>query len=807
VVAMDHVEEESLDRDFDRYPVPEPDSRVLYWGSRRPYIDQKDVDWADEAGEWPTFLRQFVDSLDFGQRERLYMVLSRRNRTITEFNEVMLAVLGCNLATELLGSSSQASGALNYLTSYVSKGPTDIQHSMVLFHEAVQHSMEHKSNASDADTPERRGKLIATRFLNNFFRQQEMSAPQVSACILGVKADMSTVKQVYVFVWAAVRLARLLRAGTTAGGEADPEPEPLPDELTAGQTVGIVSIPGESPVLVSQEELYRNRGPEAGCLNLQEFACLVTRSVLKTGDRAAAKSNSAGMDSDGSDSEGSDVDQLSAGASVPRRKQIGRNRNKVLRLHPDYSLYDVLGLSVNSKQLSPFMTGVPPKPPGPPPDPESGLLEPWQEVADMFAEAILTAFEPWDWEARMPRGEPTFAHLCTFMRELELGADGRGPTFVGRSRASLIYNWIHMGSPNGEHKWMLRQWRMRAATILTKKLLGLSSDAPAFSRGRGKSAAEPENGHSDAAQDAEDAAQLALQREAADSISAIRELTGPVGKDNTAHVAHLAEVAEHSRDCVDSVNRVFGELSTTPSGSAADRPIYMRERVSDVVLTTTRLATVIRAMEAPFPVMPAVSATAGAAEAVPARPTPSGGMPGYSTSDTVPPLEKPLNAGQQDFIDTMMPYMRQLREWKDRPPVSRGRRPEAPQLFLHGGPGTGKSFVLNRLVQVAQSMGVVVECMTYTNIAAKALPPGSQTVNTGLRLSRSAVTGAHNPPTVDARKSLYNKWSHVDVVVIDEASMIGPIFLGVIVEQLSIIMDSKEVAGGLCLILTGGKMQ
>lgn len=816
VEQMEFVEEEDkswgLDRDYTRNPLPEPDSRVLYWATRRPFIELSDVDWTDAAGQWPTYLRTFVDGMNDFQRAKMHAVLSQRNCTITEFNATMLAVLSCNIAMEMLGSTSQAQGALNYLSDYVSKGPTDIQHSMILFHEAVKHSMEYKSNAEDAAMPERRGKLVLTRFLNNYFRQHEISAPQVAACIIGVRADMCSVKQVWVFVWSAVQLARSLRVSTVAGAggaAAADVPDPLPDELTAGTTVGIVNIPGRQPVLVPQEELYRNRGCQARFLNLQEFACVVTRVVLKQGGDGSNAGNvdsdsESGSDSDGDTqrtaADGSVTQDAAASGSVSGRKRIGRNRNKVLRLHPDYHLYDVLGLSVNSKQLSPYMTGVPPTPPGPPPSAESGLLEPWQEVADLFAEAILTAFKPWDWQTRMPVGEPKFAHLCSFMRDLEHGTDGRGATFVDRSRASLIYNWIHMGTVDGSHKWMLRQWRMRAATVLTKKTLGVSLDAPAFSK---KGTSETVPTYSDGANDAEDAAQLALAREAAECISSIHDLVGPVEKDNTAHAAHLAEVAEHSRECVASLNRLFGDLSSTPVGTAETRPAHMHDKLSGVVLTTTLILSVLAAIERPMPVVPV--ADIAAPVAIPAQPTPAGSMPACSSRDSVAPADRQLNAGQQEFIDAMMPYMRLVAGWKAKPAVTRGPRPVAPQFFLHGGPGTGKSFVLNRLVQVGQSLGVVVDCMTYTNIAAKALPTGTQTINTGLRLSHNAVQGRQDAPKGHAKQSLYNKWRHVDIVIVDEASMVGPILLGVIVERLSIVLDTPEVAGGLCLVLAGGQ--
>ena len=78
---------------------------------------------------------------------------------------------------------------------------------------------------------------------------------------------------------------------------------------------------------------------------------------------------------------------------------------------------------------------VPRNVPRPPPAKPSQLTNSWKKQARLFSEYFLTLFKPWNYSTEnggtLP-GPITWNSLCQFIKELEEGKDGLGPTFFER---------------------------------------------------------------------------------------------------------------------------------------------------------------------------------------------------------------------------------------------------------------------------------------------------------------------------------------------------------------------------------------
>ncbi len=126
-----------------------------------------------------------------------------------------------------------------------------------------------------------------------------------------------------------------------------------------------------------------------------------------------------------------------------------------------------------------------------------------------------------------------------------------------------------------------------------------------------------------------------------------------------------------------------------------------------------------------------------------------------------------LNVDQRRIVDEVVGWLRERRlaALADAP------CPPPPRLFVHGGPGTGKTFVVRCLVEEMQreDLGNCI-CAAFTAAAAILLPNG-MTVHRALSLGirRTSRRGATLHDDVRAQATA--------LLVIDEASMLSPTLL------------------------------
>ena len=126
-------------------------------------------------------------------------------------------------------------------------------------------------------------------------------------------------------------------------------------------------------------------------------------------------------------------------------------------------------------------------------------------------------------------------------------------------------------------------------------------------------------------------------------------------------------------------------------------------------------------------------------------------------------------------------------------------------LFVTGGGGVGKSYLTSAIVKTLRDQGRRVAVTASTGVAASLIH--GQTLHSLLGL------GLADKPVDDlvriarARRKLVHTWRRMDVLVIDEVSMIDPDFFIKVDLVVQGLRESTEPFGGLQLLLIGDFFQ
>lgn len=142
-----------------------------------------------------------------------------------------------------------------------------------------------------------------------------------------------------------------------------------------------------------------------------------------------------------------------------------------------------------------------------------------------------------------------------------------------------------------------------------------------------------------------------------------------------------------------------------------------------------------------------------------------------------------------------------------------GCKPEPPRLFIDGGPGTRKTYLINFIKKNAEKLGLSVITCAYTGSVVDNLPKGARTIYSmfGFRVedphaAKDYQMGPTQKKMVDLRKNI--NLATVCMLIIDEISYVISKFLGRIEKRLREIMAKKNLPfGGLAVIIVGDMYQ
>lgn len=123
-------------------------------------------------------------------------------------------------------------------------------------------------------------------------------------------------------------------------------------------------------------------------------------------------------------------------------------------------------------------------------------------------------------------------------------------------------------------------------------------------------------------------------------------------------------------------------------------------------------------------------------------------------------------------------------------------------IFLTGSAGTGKSFTLNAIVRWARSKGLDVAVTASTGCAAYLL--SGRTIHSYLGIGLAKKSAKELYDYIKHKKPfILSKLRSLDVLVIDEISMINEELLSKISEFLGLVRGSSKAFGDIQIILSG----
>ena len=126
-------------------------------------------------------------------------------------------------------------------------------------------------------------------------------------------------------------------------------------------------------------------------------------------------------------------------------------------------------------------------------------------------------------------------------------------------------------------------------------------------------------------------------------------------------------------------------------------------------------------------------------------------------------------------------------------------------VFLTGAPGAGKTYVLNEFIRRIQRSGKQIAVTASTGIAATHI--GGTTIHSWSGLGIRDRLSEYDKEWLKANDRLRKRYNSVEILVIDELSMLHGSRLDMVNEACKLLRDNSAPFGGLQVILVGDLFQ
>ena len=132
---------------------------------------------------------------DTATLQKIYVKISDavqgRNGLVVDYNPLLTALLGCNTNLLFLGSKEQSRGALFYIGPYINKNGVEIIDALPLIAEAQNKALTYLSVAEDAGTDKRTVQHTLHKTLNKLNSKMEVSDTQAAGALLDLDARIT----------------------------------------------------------------------------------------------------------------------------------------------------------------------------------------------------------------------------------------------------------------------------------------------------------------------------------------------------------------------------------------------------------------------------------------------------------------------------------------------------------------------------------------------------------------------------------------------------------------------------------------
>ena len=763
-----------------------PDPRLIIYELRRPRLHlQSTGDDNPEERHWtivcgdtphpvPADCAEILNGLTPAELLRLQQELSGRNGLVVEHNPLMATMLACNTNVSLLGSAAQAKAILCYLLLYVTKGTNELAESVALLHNARLRTERFPSIAEDRDSSQRKGRLFLHKLLNDISGRVEVSGTMAALCLLGGEAEVFSHQFFYCFVTAAIQYAKQAHLPQSEF-TLPPEEAEETEEHSASDDLDDhfdFNVPLEMPITIAEAPaptlndtsapLYRSGNRHKPVHQHIHYA------LRGPALRHLCLFEYAGL---------INVTPMTRSVTIPDDEAPEpfhtRLSNGTFRFAPTHPLYDTHHQQLRSLTKVPIPVS---RPPAPPPDDVDQNTAAWRRQAQTFAEYFLVLLRPWSADDGTHPGPLSWQDFTAFLTDLLEGSNHLGPSCTDSKRLRWLRNMAAGLRIPSADRTAVQKFRCRNATRWASQSDEGGLEPPVEQRyhlaeGEDLTAAE------EAIEFWRDQAHVDDRESAAAIEEALYE---------EATLQHLADAAEN-----------LPRPSVPPTRPAYRRMLF-HLKASDGVRVRA-------ALTAPPPPLPPPSLPESNVDS-PTSPT---------DSPVVPPAEiessivQGLNAEQRAVFDRCADYFRRHK----RETQSGLSPPEPFRILVHGGPGTGKTYLSNAIVQAAERAGYAVSCIAPTGIAAANLPAGRTVHNfLGVGLLKAHETHKFLDPPSDAKVAQFHLEHDADrlrLLVIDEISFLLPSLFGQLEKQLqSLILGGTDRSfGGLAVLITGDFFQ
>ena len=847
--TIDH--DDTMSRwDHRKDPLRPVDKRCIVWELKRPQIKEENL---------PREVRAELDTLTAEEKFVVLRALEKRNGSVVEVHPIITAWAGCNTAAFVLGGVEQAKATIFYLIKYMTKDTVKLSNTLSLIKATREHVQKHPSRAADVEEETRTGKYFLTRLLNQIGGSMEVSDTQVLSCLIGQKSFIGTSDTWYTYIWPAVQFVKTERKteqqrrrrlrqtsphdsddgdgdshsyasesedsdhcifdddsdnewwnsgdydeddNQDSGEEDEASTRPTRDENTrrafkTGSASVFKNSQGES-VAVEQHVHYRYRGDR-----LEEMSYLEYMGIIKVVHRNRDEGETQNDDS-------------------TQRTGPGRPQNQIFEFAEGHELRDSHVQQLRSKHVTPILAGphVPSYPKRPHQDAHGRPPREWRKKAEVFALYMMTLCCPWNLETGIPKEGTTWKRFCEWMAKLE-GVELEGvelevddpphipdrPCFVDRCRGLLINNIARCESQSYTRKRLLTSYRNRAQAMWPGQpgsVPDFSGDFElhAFRHLNRTPASDTQEEDQEAArarrqQDLEDEATSMLNEANVDE-RASRQLRDFQKKDDfvSESLSALDEVFGTLDDLINAP-RVTNQLSDTDNNESGHVTHH------GVVHDSTQVPHVKAVLE---------NLERDTGEILEGQDTSiQGDSSGMDVEPQDPRTDVSLNDGQKTVVCAAQTYLIQERNHRvfrdDRHP-----HPEPKGMLVHGGPGVGKTYTINKIADLAKFYESKLLFTAYTGSAANNSQERGRTLHQmlGFDTRSNRVDQCTYPPQPGPQRmvELRKRFENVSILVIDEVSLVGPVHLGHINQRLKQIkQDPEKDFGGILVIALGDFFQ
>ncbi|KZS03136.1 Uncharacterized protein APZ42_034213 [Daphnia magna] len=394
----------------------------------------------------------------------------------------------------------------------------------------------------------------------------------------------------------------------------------------------------------------------------------------------------------------------------------------------------------------------------------------WRTAARAFAQYMLLVYRPWLDEGGTLPGPLTWKTLCDFMRDLLFGrlqeiGSRSGPTPLDNARRRWIENSAQGLRISAEQRIANQLHRNRKAT---------KWDNPDDHSGNMMPARNPTQ------QPEED---NRIEDEAQHLIDMARV---EAAQDDPENLANFKQ-RQYNEDTENSLRQVLVGLARRQGPQRAS-PLQAASMINaERPETTPTTRSVLKAFQADVTDSGSSREDDDIVLFGPERQQQPAGDPIKHNA--------PLNSQQAAVMSLCTLYFQE----KVQHSRGAGSRLQPLRFLVHGGPGTGKSFLAKRIQERTEEMGLQIACVALTGIAAGIMPQGTTCHH---RLAIRCGTTRRRPTPLQREKLLQLQCKlqkeSLAMVIIDEVCFVTPEMLDIIAGRLAEIMgvDSIDPAPG-----------